>query len=63
MRASASRPFQPVSFRIPSVVRGLKGQAEREGPMPTRLNLILAGLWALVILALALLALISAGRI
>jgi hypothetical protein len=31
--------------------------------MPTRLNLILAGLWTLVILALALLALISAGRI
>jgi hypothetical protein len=28
--------------------------------MPTRLNLILAGLWTLVILALALLALISA---
>jgi hypothetical protein len=31
--------------------------------MPTRLNLILAGLWTFVILALALLALISAGRI
>jgi hypothetical protein len=30
--------------------------------MPTRLNLILAGLWALVIVALALLALLSAGR-
>jgi hypothetical protein len=31
--------------------------------MPTRLNLILVGLWMLVILALALLALLSAGRI
>ena len=31
--------------------------------MPTRLNLILAGLWMLVILALALLALLSAGRV
>jgi hypothetical protein len=31
--------------------------------MPTRLNLILAGLWALVIVALALLALASAGNL
>jgi preprotein translocase subunit SecG len=31
--------------------------------VPTRLNLILAGLWLLVILALALLALASAGRV
>ena len=31
--------------------------------MPTRLNLILAGLWALVIAALALLALASAGSL
>ena len=31
--------------------------------MPTRLNLILAALWALVIVALALLALASAGQV
>jgi hypothetical protein len=31
--------------------------------MPTRLNLILAGLWALVIVALTLLALASAGNL
>jgi hypothetical protein len=31
--------------------------------MPTRLNLILAALWLLVIVALALLALTSAGRL
>jgi hypothetical protein len=31
--------------------------------MPTRLNLILAGLWLLVIVTLALLALTSAGRL
>jgi hypothetical protein len=31
--------------------------------VPTRLNLILAGLWLLVILALALLALASAGPV
>ena len=31
--------------------------------MPTRLNLILAGLWAVVIVSLALLALASAGRL
>ena len=31
--------------------------------MPTRLNLILAGLWALVIVALTLLALASSGQV